>query len=281
MRIALSLASLLAIAAVLPVQAADYEPPVVTIDDPVEYQPVEIGSGWYLRGDIGYTIQTKGPGTYSYRTFDPVTASYGEANFTSARMRGDFTWGGGFGYRFSDWLRADATVDGFNARFEGTTASAQPCVTGNVAFAGTSCRSEDRSSVSVLSFMVNGYADLGTYVGFTPYLGAGVGYSYLNWSALANNTYCVGATCPVGLVGTTNHGALKDWRFTYAAMAGVSYDVSNNLKVDVGYKYRRISSGEMFGWDAFSRAAGATGTQGRDPGLSSHEIRLGLRYELW
>ena len=35
--------------------AADYDPPIY-VDEAPEYQPVEIGSGWYLRGDVGYAF---------------------------------------------------------------------------------------------------------------------------------------------------------------------------------------------------------------------------------
>ena len=64
-------------------------------------------------------------------------------------------------------------------------------------------------------------------------------------------------------------------------MAGLAYDVSTNLKVDLGYRYRRIEGGPMFAFDPASIAAGASGTQADDPGFSSHEVRVGLRYALW
>ena len=39
-------------------QAADYEPTIIPAETVAveEYQPVEIGSGWYIRGDVGYSI---------------------------------------------------------------------------------------------------------------------------------------------------------------------------------------------------------------------------------
>jgi opacity protein-like surface antigen len=63
----------------------------------------------------------------------------------------------------------------------------------------------------------------------------------------------------------------KSWRFTYALMAGASIDVTCNLKADIGYRYRNISGGRMFGY-----ALG--GGPGYDKGFSSHEARGGLRY---
>ena len=73
----------------------------------------------------------------------------------------------------------------------------------------------------------------------------------------------------------------QSWRFTYALMAGLAYDVSQNLKLDLGYRYRHIDGGPMFNFDPATIAAGAGGTQGEDPGFTSHEVRLGLRYALW
>src|SRR5215218_8917130 len=62
-----------AIAVGLPASAfaADYEPPIV-VDQPVEEVPVEVGSGWYLRGDIGYNFDLQGRGDFEFRAFDPV-----------------------------------------------------------------------------------------------------------------------------------------------------------------------------------------------------------------
>jgi opacity protein-like surface antigen len=265
-----------------PANAADYDPPIF-VEEAAEFVPVEVGSGWYLRGDVGYALSND-MGQVDYRTFDPITATYGGASFDTYELDEDFTWGGGFGYRYNDWIRGDLTVDGFRSRFDGTTSSDGPC-TGDPILVGTGCRSEDSSSVSVLSLMANGYIDLGTYVRVTPYVGAGVGYSYLSWGGLDSTNYCVDgvAACPApgGAISSADHGGEKDWRFTYAFMAGAAYDLTKNLKLDVGYKYRHIDGGDMFGWDDVSDAAGASGIQGTDDGFSQHEVKVGLRYELW
>ena len=59
-------------------------------------------------------------------------------------------------------------------------------------------------------------------------------------------------------------------------MAGVAYDISKNFKLDVGYKYRSIDGGDMFGWDSAT-----TFGDGSHGNIDTHEVRLGLRYELW
>ena len=273
LRIALSLAAIVPFAA----RAADYDPPIF-VEEAAEYVPVEIGSGWYLRGDVGYVFDKNIDGV-DYTFTDPVSLLEESASFTSASIDTDFTWGGGFGYRFTDYFRADATVDGFRADFNGSTASDETC--GGLPNDDTTCRSENSSEVSAVSVMANGYVDLGTYVGFTPYVGAGAGFSYLSWDDLNDTTYCVDGgvdVCvpPGATVGSTSHAGENGWRFTYALMAGVAYDISKNFKLDVGYKYRSIDGGNMFGWDSSDEFG-----DGSHGNIDTHEVRLGLRYELW
>lgn len=262
--------------------AADYEPPIYA-DQPVEeYVPVEVGSGWYLRGDIGYNFSANAKGDFTYQSFDPLAAAYGAETFDSGSFGKGITGGIGVGYSFTDYFRADATFDVFKASFDGTTSSSLPCAP-IAGLAGTGCRSEDSADATAYSVMANAYVDLGTYVGFTPYIGAGLGATYVNWDTLGSSAYCVGATCPPpGAFATgTQYEGEKSWRFTWALMAGLAYDISNNLKVDLGYRFRDIEGGEMFAFDRASQLAGASGVQGNDPGLRTHEVRIGLRYALW
>ena len=120
---------------------------------------------------------------------------------------------------------------------------------------------------------------------YRPYVGAGIGYSYVSWSGLDSSAYCVDGTVDAcatpGVVSSTQYGGIDGWRFTYALMAGFAYDLTQNFKLDVGYKYRQIDGGDMFAWDAASAGLGATGTQGTSGDIKSHEFKVGLRYELW
>jgi len=54
-------------------------------------------------------------------------------------------------------------------------------------------------------------------------------------------------------------------------MAGASYCLTENLNLDVGYRYTHIEGGPMFG------LAVVTGP-GTDTGINAHEVRGGLRW---
>ncbi|WP_422371384.1 outer membrane protein [Hoeflea sp.] len=259
--------------------AADLDEIIYAKELPVT-QPVEIGSGWYLRGDLGYSLKTDG-GATGYRIFNagpPV--SYGAGLFNSSSLSSDWSGSVGVGYHFTDYLRADATFEYSTGEFAGTTSSAAPCVGGP---AGTGCASIDTQSVEQYGFMANAYADLGTFVGFTPYVGAGAGVTKVTWNTLNSTNRCVpavGFPCGAAPAGTSNPGQ-EDWRFTYALMAGVSYDLTQNVKLDLGYRYSKIKSDTQFNFDAATAAAGATGGMTQDGGIEKHEVRAGLRYSLW
>lgn len=237
----------------MPVYAADlYEPQV--IEAPVQETAVVETGGWYLRGDAGWSFNKMRGAHYTQGVIG------NEVDFDYTRLKSGFVIGGGVGYQINDHFRTDLTLDYmFKSNFRGGTTGL--C-------GGVVCHSTDRSGMSALSLLANAYVDIGHYGIFTPYVGAGIGGSYVKWNKL-NNTICDDPANP-GCT-TTEHGGKKSWRFTYALMAGASVDLTCNLKADVGYRFRHITKGAMFGY-------ASNGGPGYDKGFYSHEARAGLRY---
>lgn len=237
----------------MPVYAADlYEPQV--IEAPVQETAMVETGGWYLRGDAGWSFNKMRGAHYTQGVIG------NEVDFDYTRLKSGFVIGGGVGYQINDHFRTDLTLDYmFKSNFRGGTTGL--C-------GGVVCHSTDRSGMSALSLLANAYVDIGHYGIFTPYVGAGIGGSYVKWNKL-NNTICDDPANP-GCT-TTEHGGKKSWRFTYALMAGASVDLTCNLKADVGYRFRHITKGAMFGY-------ASNGGPGYDKGFYSHEARAGLRY---
>ncbi|WP_349435705.1 outer membrane protein [Pararhizobium sp. A13] len=237
----------------------------------VTISAVETGTeGFYLRGDLGYAGWTE-EGDPSLRLFDAGTGTTDTASFDDARFGKPFSGALGVGYQFNDMFRADLTGDYFDGQFDGGGEADVPCA-GEAA--GTSCAGGLRADYSAIGIMANGYVDLATLAGFTPYLGAGLGVTQLRWSDVSLTTTCVAgaAACSGAAAATQSFEGDSSWRLTYALMAGVSYDMTERLKLDFGYRYSQIADGDMFGSsdiDAF------------DDGLGRHEVRVGLRLSLW
>ncbi|MER8545345.1 outer membrane protein [Mesorhizobium sp. M0684] len=243
--IALALAAVVLVP-LTPALGADYEPPVY-VDQAPDYVPVEVGSGWYLRGDVSYLMQK----SFKDEHFAFTPASFDEKEdpiFASI----------GFGYHFNDYLRADLNVGylpgnkidvGYN---DGTTVASATLK--NYAFSG----------------ILNGYIDLGTYVGITPYLGAGVGVVQSK-RRLSASYFTDNADPTDDFVRRDNK---TQYSFAYTLNAGLAYQVSKNVSVDLGYQYFSAPDAE------YVTAESLTSFPIRK-GINNHQVKVGLRYDLW
>ncbi len=237
---ALTTTMLTAIAVTAPIQANAAD---LLIDPPVIEAPiVEAKSGWYLRGDVSYDYQEL-RGAFAY-------AGASTVDYKTASVEDAFDLGVGIGYQVSDYLRVDATADYvFEADFNGSLACFDRPAG---AFPGTQgCGADEmtaeKGKVSTLKLMANAYVDLGHFNGLTPYVGAGIGGAYVKYTDYMQDAVTVFAD---GTTSSQMHTELDgDWRFAYALHAGVSYDLSHSLKLDVGYSYNHIAGGELTGYE--------------------------------
>ena len=164
---------------------------------------------WYLRGEAGVGIS-------SYSILDSETA---------------FAMGIGIGYKYNEMLRTDITFDAAFDYSESITfgaVGAAPLVAS--------------ASLDAYDVMLNGYLDISMFGMIKPYIGAGIGYGWVDGTVSAGGVTIAG----------------DDDGLAVAGMAGVTIDLSEQLAIDVGYKYRVIMiSGEDF---------------------DDHLIRAGLRF---
>lgn len=221
---------------------------------------------WYLRADLGYGVVVDGGSP-------DATSEAGERlRFDEARFSKPFSGGIGIGHRFTDIFRADLAAEFSGGDFDGSARGAAPCAATEAS--GTSCRHGYSSRYWSSGLMANLYADVGTVMGFTPYLGAGIGATRLQWDDVSDHASCVAGaqTCLQDDYGTSTSDGKDSWRFTYALMAGASYDLGDRVKLDIGYRFSDTGGGEMFG---------SSGASGRDDGLQRHEIRVGVRAAIW
>ncbi|MFB2553453.1 outer membrane protein [Ciceribacter sp. sgz301302] len=207
-------------------------------------------SGVYLRIDGGYGAGSRfSPDAVTTGPATPVAtgAAVGASPaFDEGRFGHPAAISGGIGYRVNDLLRADLTAEYFTGSIDG-----------RIGGAGGSAVGIDFDAVGL---MANAYADLGTVAGFTPYAGLGLGATRLDWSGMTTQG------------GLRSENKASDWRVTYALTAGVAYDVTERLTLDVNYRYSNIAGGTFLKNGLY---------EGKDDGLSRHEIRAGLRFNLW
>lgn len=266
------LACMLALAASTSAMAADMAEPMPVAEAIPIVEEAEMGSNWYLRGDVGYALWGEVRTDASWITGSDITGHEASENFSA---------GFGAGYNFG-WIRADITLDYFApSTYTGRTSGTCSNATG-------SCSSVEESSVETFASLVNAYFDLGTWSGITPYIGGGVGMAQVNWDKWTTAETCVATgaqTCPqyhnAAASPTTSTYSYSNTgnsqiRLAYAAMAGLSYEMTKNMSIDVGYRYMVIDNGK-----AVSSYLGGAGTAVGSidyTNLYTHEVRVGFRY---
>lgn len=261
---ALLLAGTVAFAATGSVHAADL--PLPPAMEPLPVEQVEFG-GWYLRGDVGVGIASK-PEIRSSFSADVVVPS---PRFDEERLGDAAFVGAGLGYQFNHWLRFDATGE---YRTSQSLNSIQSYNAGAFFIPPTNERAFDLYAGNVQSsvFLANAYVDIGTWHGITPFFGGGIGGSYNRVYGLSD----VGVGGPGGF-GNGGFGFAKTrstWDLAYAGMAGLSYAVTPNLKLELAYRYLNMGS---------ATSAPITCTTGcanevQKIKLEAQDIKLGMRW---
>jgi opacity protein-like surface antigen len=237
--------------------------PAKAADDIPEYVPATVIGAWYLRGDISRTNQQLYGGIDSQflAGLDNLafsdTGSFGTA--PAARL--------GIGYHLSDWLRFDITGQyrgdsDFSAfaRFSDPLVDADPdSWDGTVEYDATK---------QEWLFLANAYLDLGTWMGFTPYAGAGVGFSHVTISDPRETVEPGNETARGGSNSATN--------FAWALHAGIGVEISDRLTLDVGYSYADLGP---------AASGSLAGTSRNGPinfdNIVSHDLNIGLRYKFF
>jgi opacity protein-like surface antigen len=251
-----ALGCVLAFGIIAPAAAADLRLPPPPVVAPEPY--AEFG-GWYLRGDAGASIYSSGNWQHGAISNTP-TASFVETTIGNAGFVG-----AGVGYQFNNWLRADITGE---YRW-GVKIGARASYT---AFCPVAVCDDiyDGGLVSSGVFLANGYVDLGTWSGFTPYVGVGLGTAYVK----STKSYDFGPqTLAVGWI---NGGA--SWNFAWAVMAGVGYAVAPNLKLELGYRYLNMGDAKLGA--NVCPGGGQCGYDGSVKNIASQDIKVGLRWLL-
>jgi opacity protein-like surface antigen len=262
----LVLASVGIVAGLMSANAADL-PPVSQGAAPV----VEgLGGGWYLRGDIGFSNQVVG------NLSNPQDATTTSFRYLDTGFDAGPLLALGVGYQLNSWLRTDLTGEYRGAAnfhgFEVWTGSiGAPPATAT----GTDAYSASKSEWVVLA---NVFADLGTWWGATPFLGAGAGLADVTISHFHDQgtvtTLAAGTTPTAGALG----GSASTWNFAWALYAGFAYRVSPGLTLELAYRYLDVGTGKS--GDLVDSITGIDYGPMSFNHLGSQDLMLGMRWML-
>lgn len=191
-------------------------------------------------------------GGYEYRDNDKKSISdrTGGDNSTNEKWKSDsgYTVGGAVGYNFAGMglpIRTEAEYLYHNQfKFDANNAT-----TGTFS-----------SKTDIHTLFANVYYDIQTGTAFTPYVGAGIGVAWINQKV--SSTFSQWSAANEGNYDTTT--------LAWNVGAGVGYSLTENVVLDLGYRYTSFGDGKKVD-------NGPLSWQAKD--LTAHEAMLGLRYQ--
>ena len=172
-------------------------------------------------------------------------------------------FGLGIGWRHSQWLRFDVTGE-----YRGDAAYLAHDAYRDIGFGAG--QNEYTADVQSWLGLANAYIDMGNWCGFTPYVGAGIGFATVSVNGLTDTN-----TATKGVYYAADH---TNTNFAWALYAGTSYDVNPQITLDLTYRYAQLGDAKSgVASDAWGNNPPYSGVFIKD--ITSNDLMLGFRYK--
>jgi opacity protein-like surface antigen len=259
----LVLASVAAGLSISAANAADLMPP-----PPPIVAPAPAFAGWYLRGNIGFSNQQVD--SLALQPLPPefagTTITTQFLNFNAAPL-----YSLGAGYRFNNWFRVDAT---------GEYRAASSFHGQQVERAGAVTLPDDYTAQKTeWLFLANAYVDLGTWWCITPFVGAGIGTSRNTISNFMDQGASTSGTGGATILSTTYFDNASKWNFAWALYAGLGYQVTPGLTLEMTYRYVDLGKATTGTPHAFDGTPIPTSPFVFN-NITSNDVMIGMRWNL-
>lgn len=124
-----------------------------------------------------------------------------------------------------------------------------------------------KDKITLQTLMFNAWWDIPLDIPVTPYIGGGIGFGFINYKGY-NDSVSDNGSDDEFLSGSAN-----ETNFAWSLGGGMTYDVTENWIVDLGYRY--IDAGDIS--KTFKDDAGDDSSKSKLD-VTSHDIMLGIRY---
>ena len=186
-------------------------------------------------------------------------------------------FGVGIGYEFNSWLRFDVTGEyrgkslfiaqdkypGGDGTFNGNIFNPNP----GGFNPGTN---EYTADIESWIGLANAYLDLGTYHCVTPYIGGGVGFASISVLGLKD------VNVPnFSVFYAADH---TESNFAWAVYAGLAYDVTPSVTIDLAYRYTDLGDARSGTVTAYDNSSFYKSVELED--ITSQDLMLGVRWKL-
>jgi opacity protein-like surface antigen len=192
---------------------------------------------------------------------DPATIRIGSS--TDSTFGGSIAFGYDFEKKFSVPIRAEVEYAAFSqAENKGNFTE----INGNEIG-----RETVRQTFSIRTLFINAYWDIPTGTRFTPYVGAGLGAGFINTNGNFSGVVTTGGGVTETWSGRT--GSKTVTNFAWNVGAGVGYDLTDYVTVDLGYRFTGLGSVKT---KILRRDVDEISF--KTDNLYQHQIALGLRF---
>ncbi|WP_233356196.1 outer membrane protein, partial [Henriciella aquimarina] len=179
--------------------------------------------GWYGRADLGYTFE----GTLDHDPESNAPYTLGGDSDLSDGLGGVQL---GLGYGFDNGFRLETTFG-----YRGGSLNPDGVVNGGTPPPNPPMVYDQGSDgkLNMYDLMFNGLYDFNPEGAVQPYLGAGIGLAQMRAEAFSLRSL----NTATGETYTSNGFSDEDTSLAYQFLAGIGYDLTEQLTLDIGYKY--------------------------------------------
>jgi len=215
--------------------------------------------GIYIKGYIGQANADAGG---MWNEVYPTNPSFQIVNHD---IKSSPLYGIGVGWQARHWLRFDLTGE-----YRGDAAFFGADIYQDAGAPAGAATNEYTADLKSWLGLVNAYIDMGTWCGFTPYIGAGIGFASHTVEGLKD------VNVPVnGVAFGSSH---TNTSFAWAIHAGVSYDVTPQTVIDLSYRYTDLGNAQSGPVTTYLGEYAYAGHHIKD--ITSNDLLLGVRYKL-
>ena len=237
--------------------------------------PAQSQRRFYVRGDVGIA-------QFALGKLSQAELGENGGEFVSRSIGDAVTIGTGFGWQINDRVRLDVTGE-----YRSTAQiKALDNLTGELSAPNPDGTLQSNTlyqgQLSSYVGLLNGYWDMFRFRGFTPYVGAGIGLAVNKVSGMTTMSTATFTDALTGDVTTQIHAGYakshSQTNLAWALMAGTSYDLSTNAKLDIGYRYLNLGSGTTASSGFIDCTCGTVGSPLKMADIDAHELRIGIRW---
>jgi opacity protein-like surface antigen len=250
----LVLASVIVASPLAAANAADLTPEPMVVPAPIPAAACCDSGGFYLKGYVGMTNQEADG--FTNDIIESANFQVLDHGFDSSPLVGI-----GLGYQFDRHIRFDVTGEyRGDSNFRGLDYAVD-----------FGYNNEHTGIKSEWLALANVYWDIATFRGITPFVGAGVGTAAVS----LKNFYDVNQNNNALFFAEDN----TEWNFAWALHAGLAYEVTDSLTVDVAYRYVNMGDGVTDQYQAYNNPGFAALGPTTIEDIESHDVMVGLRWK--